>query len=177
MSLARIVFCLAISLFLACSAEPVHEEPAQAPVLSTNVVQLFGGAKAVEIIQSPDTVNAYRQPPESYPQRLLSDFKILSGPIAVAEAERKNLQSVLLANDSYLWDVAKGCEPDYGVRIEFSKGDDKLDVLFCFGCSQLQIYRNGESLAGEEFDPIEKKLTEIAKRIFPDDEVIQSLGE
>jgi len=174
---ARDVLCLVIPMFLACSAEPVHQEILQPPQVSKNVVKLFGGEQAVEIIQNADTVNAYRQPQKSYHQRLLSDYEILSGPVPVAETEQQQLLIALLANDSYMWEVAKGCAPDYGVRIEFSKGGDKVNVLFCFGCSQLQVYRNGKSVKGEEFDPIEKKLIEITKRIFPDDKAIQALDE
>lgn len=173
----RIVFYFVIPMFLACSPEPASEEAPSTPQVSQNVVELFGGEQAVEIIQNAETVNAYRQPPKSYHQRSLSDYEVLSGPVPVSEAERKELLNALLANDSYMWEVAKGCEPDYGVRVEFSKGDEKVDVLFCFGCSQLQVYRNGKSISGEEFDPIEEKLTEIAKRIFPDDKAIQALGE
>ncbi len=164
-------------MFLACSAEPVIEKTAQPLTVSTNVVKLFGEAETVEIMQNPDTVKAYRQPQESYLQKLISDYDVLTGPILVAEAEKKELQQLLLADDSYMWKVAKGCEPDYGVRIEFSQGDDKVDVLFCFGCSQLQIYRNGKSVSGEDFDPIEKKLIKIVQRIFPEDRAIQELDE
>lgn len=177
MRLTKIIFCLVIPMLLACSKGPASEETSQIPQVSKNVVKLFGGEQAVEIIQNADRVDAYRQSPESYHQSLLSEYKILYGPVVVVEAEKKELQLALLANDSYMWDVAKGCEPDYGVRVEFSRGVERVDILFCFGCSQLQIYRNGKSVSGEDFDPIEKKLINIAQRIFPEDQAIQELGE
>ena len=82
---------------------------------------------------------------------------------------------MLLNRATYSWDSAKSCKPNYGVRIQFNSGDDRVDVLLCFECRILAVYHNDKSGGGEDFDNANPALIAVVKRLFPDDREIQNL--
>lgn len=57
--------------------------------------------------------------------------------------------------------------PSYGVRIRFYAGADEIDVLLCFHCNLLAVYRNGVLTGGEGFDFIRPVLVRTVKSLFP----------
>lgn len=166
---------LALFLMLGSCTSTTQENGAVKKQVSSKVTELLGGIEVVSVIQNSDSVSAFLLPQKSFHQKTLDSYTMRLGPVKLNDSQRTQFVDLLLSKRSYLFDVAKGCEPDYGVRIEFLSGEDRVDVLLCFGCSQLQIYRNGQSLAGGPFDPAAKDLTEFVKEIFPDDELIQTL--
>jgi len=154
-------------LLLACSAGCSDSARSLTP--------LFGSSQAIDTVKNASTVRAFRLPSPSYYNESLSDYETTAGPINVAEASASQLRSLLLDPTVYDWESAKGCEPDYGVRIQFQHGTDEVDVLLCFACDILTVYHNGKAVGGEDFDEISSQLVAIAKDLFPDDEAIQSL--
>ena len=161
-------------LFAGCSSSEVKESQPEQSV-SKSVVELLGGQDVVAVINNAEIVSGYLLPQKSYHQESVENYKMRLGPIELTASQKTKLSKLILSKESYIFDVAKGCAPDYGVRIEFQKGENHVDLLFCFGCSQVQVYKNGKSLSGGEFDPVEKQLAELMKEIFPEDELIQSL--
>lgn len=141
---------------------------------SPKVIKLFGKG-AVEVLAKPDKVNAYRLPKKSYQVKTVKEFKMTTGPVALEKSLFSETSRVLLDSKSYQWDVAKGCLPDYGVRMEFIQGDKTADVFFCFGCDILTLYYQGKPIGGEDFDIVRPKLVSIVKKIFKDDKLIQEL--
>ena len=127
------------------------------------------------IIDAPATTDAFRLTQPSYHQKSIEDYKMASGPITVDTNTSQELANVLLDDSTYLWDLGKGCEPDYGVRVRFVQSDDTVDVLFCFACDILSVYFNGDLVGGEDFDDARLKMVAIMKELFPQDDVIQSL--
>ncbi|MEJ7594994.1 MAG: hypothetical protein WKF77_26000 [Planctomycetaceae bacterium] len=85
------------------------------------------------------------------------------------------LRSTLLDASSYEWDSVKGCIPTPGVLIQFKKGSEVVDVLFCFECDNLAAYYNGVIAGGEDFDNARGTFLSVIKELFPDDNVIQEL--
>jgi hypothetical protein len=61
------------------------------------------------------------------------------------------------------------------VRIDFTRGKNQLQVLFCFECDTLAGALNGEIDGGEDFDSARHFLIREIRSIFPDDSVINSL--
>ncbi|MGC1272412.1 MAG: hypothetical protein WBC44_01800 [Planctomycetaceae bacterium] len=145
------------------------------------VAEMFGGRDGLKTLTEPDKVEAYRLrplPQDKQGRRTpLKEFQILSGPVTVPKESAKNVARSLLSYDSYEWDSAKGCLPIYGVRLSFARGDDRVDVLLCFQCDVLLVYRNGKITGGEDFDAIRPVLVRTVKPLFPDDEVVQGLKE
>ena len=152
-------------LFAGCSSSEVKESQPEQSV-SKSVVELLGGQDVVDVINNAEIVSGYLLPQKSYHQESVENYKMRLGPIELTASQKTKLSKLILSKD---------CAPDYGVRIEFQKGENHVDLLFCFGCSQVQVYKNGKSLSGGEFDPVEKQLAELMKEIFPEDELIQSL--
>ena len=147
------------------------------PPIDPAVVEILGGKTAVDVLQNAETVQGSLQPAESYHEDDVSKYGTRLGPIELSAKQREQLTTLLLSRTSYLIGVGKGCEPDYGVRVTFRKGERTVDVLFCFGCEQLQTYVNGKSTSGGLFDPSTKDFLNVVQQIFPDDEAIQSLNK
>ena len=140
-----------------------------------NQAKLFGTGEAQDVIARPTKVRAYRLADNSFYQPAVADYKTTAGPIDVDDAVARETSQLLVDVDSYLWDTAKGCEPIFGVRLEFTQGDKTADVFLCFECDILSVYYQGKPVGGEDFDRIQPQLVGIVKQIFPDDETIQSL--
>lgn len=136
--------------------------------------KLFPPAAAA-IIKSPTTVTAYRLADSSFYQTKVADYKTKGDSVDVAGETSKSLSAALLDPRGYLWDLAKACEPIYGVRLQFARNDESVDVVFCFECNILTVYHNGAALESEDFDPLRPALIAAMKKIFPDDGEIQSL--
>lgn len=145
------------------------------------VAKMFGGRDGLKALTAPDKVEAYRLRP--LPQEMqgrrtpLTKFPILSGPVAVPKESTDKIARTLLSDESYEWESAKGCLPYYGVRLSFTRSDDQVDVLLCFQCDVLLVYRNGKITGGEDFDAIRHVLVRTVKPLFPDDKVVQGLKE
>lgn len=142
-----------------------------------DIPKLFGGSDGVQLVRQATSVRAYRVVGTSEFHKSLDKYEMQGEPAEVSASQAKALQDLLLDHDSYKWNVAKSCLPIYGVRAQFLKGDQAVDVLFCFECNVLAVFRNGRFVAGEDFDPIRGPLLEIVKPLFPDDEAIQELEE
>ena len=143
--------------------------------MTDRVSEMFGGSQAIDTVTSPDAVRAFRLPKDSYFQKALDDYEMESGPVDVSTDAAVELATLLLDDGAYEWDSAKGCEMDFGVRLQFEKDDTLVDVLLCYDCRILAVYLDGESVGAEDFDAIESQLIRIAKGVFPNDEVIQQL--
>jgi len=145
-----------------------------------NVEAIFGGADALKIVTGPERVIAERiAPPESEKpgERKLADYRATSKPITVPNDMSQQLGAALASPDSYRWKTTKGCIPRYGVRLSFSKGADRIDVYICFSCNILLVAQNGVTKGGEDFDDARPVFVRAAKKLFPDDMVIQQLPE
>ena len=138
---------------------------------------VFGADGAQDVIAKPTKVQAYRLADMSFYKPTVDDYKTTAGPIDVSEALAQQTSKLLLDTDSYLWDIGKGCEPLFGVRLSFTQGEKQTDVFFCFECDILAVYFQGKPVGSEDFDKIRPQLVKIMKQIFPDDAVIQGLKD
>lgn len=144
------------------------------------VARVFGGARGASILKHADGVEAYRigQVPDiidKWPDLALNDHPIEKGPLAVSQADVETLVTTLLDEKSYVWDAAKACIPQPGVRIDFIRGNDRLSVLLCFECNIVETYLNEKFAGGEDFDFAQPTLVRIVHTLFPNDPKIQSL--
>ena len=93
-------------------------------------------------------MKAFRLASPSDYHESLSDYETTAGPIDVADAAASQLRTLLLDPSAYDWESAKGCIPDYGIRIQFQHETDEVDVLLCFACEILTVYYNGKVVGG-----------------------------
>ena len=146
-----------------------------AAVVSPEVTRLFGGNAAITLLRQAEQVAAYRLVDRSYFQDTVDKYHVAKGPIKVAASVKDDLLKTLLDKGTYLWEQSKGCEPDYGVRLQFARDKHSIDILICFKCETLTVYTNGKAGSGEDFDGGSAQLAAIAKALFPADDAIQSL--
>ena len=147
---------------------------------SENVNTLFGGSDGLQVVLKPEKVEAYRvaplhNMPKGEDPKTIGGAGMLSGPVTVDEESSRELTEILRNPGTYDWDSAKGCKFDPGVVVRFASKLSTIDVVFCFHCEELQIWRDGARVGGEDFDAASHKLAAIMKRIFPEDPEIQSL--
>ena len=178
-------FALMALFVLGCSNESLQTSiPPSDFKPSSQVVDLLGGPTSINTVQNATLVSALRiQPPADDASegsiKQLSGYKILSGPVVVPNQFLIELRKSILDGESYAWNAAKAAcgPPNYGVRFQFLRDDEALDILVCFQCDIVGIYHNGNLVADMEFDAMRPQLVRIAKALFPGDAVIQSLPE
>jgi hypothetical protein len=145
------------------------------PAPTPELLKLYGGRNGFAVIQKPDRIEAFRV---SDPKRSNEPI-VTEGPVAVTATVAQELVSVLSSHQAYGWDYAKGCVPEWGVRLAFYRGTDRVDILLCFQCDLLMVSLNGTETTRdvEDFDPIRPNLVRAIKQIFPNDPALQSLPE
>lgn len=150
------------------------------------VVDLLGGPAAYALIDAPTgdaRVEAYRILPPHLAGEIpvpadsieLHGHQVLAGPVSVDAESIALLSDVLTSDGTYEWDMAKACEFMPGVAIRYVQGELQVDVLLCFSCDELGVYRNGKMVDIEDFDTRRADLVTVAKRLFPADEKIRAL--
>jgi len=137
------------------------------------VVQDFlGGQAAYTAVANPDRVSAWLL--SSSPDA--PETKTIRSPVMVLNPATAPLLSQALTDfNSYAWLRDKGCTPDYGVGLRFSKGAENVDVLWCYNCDHLQVIYNGRS-ADKDCDAARPALVRAIQSVFPNDPVIRSLS-
>lgn len=143
------------------------------------IAKLYGGPGSVELLTSPERVEAFRvdpmpaepQPGESY----LGHYRITAGPLDVPADARAELSSILADPDTYDFYRAKDCKFLPAVGFRFHRQVSYLDVALCFSCDELMIFRQGRVVNLEDFDDARPRLVALVKRLFPDDEDLQGL--
>ena len=149
-----------------CSAASGSDEPIQELTGSDEPLQELTGGN-LQTIKFPDSVVVKRIKSTRGAEQALSEFKPLAGE------QLKQIQTLLSDTDSFEWDSSKDCMLSPGVLIVFSKGSAKSEVRICFDCLMLGFTPGN----WEDFDPVEKKLIDWAKSVFPNDEEIASLKQ
>jgi hypothetical protein len=140
---------------------------------------VFGSRRSLEIVQRPERVEASRlkadfeEPLET--KKDLANYPTIGMAIDVPTDIASRVGAKLSARESYLWNAAKACIPQYGVRMSFFRGNERVDVLFCFECDILVVFHNGRLTGGGSFDYAHNALLDDVKRLFPDDAAIQAL--
>jgi len=153
-------------------------EPTGSPA---QLADSFGGSDVIAALRDANEVVAYhisdeKSGPTSRRAAPL-DYKIIDGPRTVDPCQISELKSALLDPESYLLGSTKACTFDPGVRVSLHHASDEIDILFCFSCDQLNVYRNCTLVGGKDFDPGRAKFVAFAKRTFPNDPIIQAISE
>jgi hypothetical protein len=98
----------------------------------------------------PDAIAGYR-------------WKTRGAPLGPAEVEA--FKGLVLAAESYVFDVAKKCAfvPDHAFR--FLGGGGSVVVLVSFRCD-MWAFRHGDRQVVEDFDPVRDRLKAIVGTVF-----------
>ncbi len=148
----------------------------------------LGGKRVLDTIKHADRIEAYRLRPQfvddsahlleedDRERTKASDYEVVGDAVDVPDDIAKRFAAILDAPESYLWDMASGCVPDYGVRLSFVRDSERVDVLFCLECDLLSVFRNDRARGGADFSPAHGRLVAEFKKLFPDDRAIQGLS-
>lgn len=155
-------------LFVVATTIQAADKPAR------TAADVLGGDEIVQAIRNAKEVRVYRLKAQSI-QRKPDEYVATAGPVAVDAIVAAQLAKALSAYESYERELAVGCEPQFGVRTTHVAEGATIDVVYCFDCDTLVVYRNGEKVGDALFIPGRKPLVAAVKQMLPKDEVIQGL--
>jgi hypothetical protein len=139
------------------------------------VASLFGTQGTLDVVKEPDLVTAFRLSPNRFNERMIKDYQVSAGPLPLPRPMAAEFAATLTDATSYRWNEAKACEPDYGVRLQFERGEQTVDVLLCLECLILAVHVDGQPIGQGNFDNAAPRIIGLVKQIFPDDPKIQAL--
>ncbi len=161
-----------------------------APLQLTNAVELLGplprkshyiegmvgGKDAYKTVALPDKVEAWLLNGEGAGENI-DPLANRTGAVELKTADAKQFSDTLLNFDSYAWETAKLCSPNFGVRLRFTRGDDTVEFLLCYECKILEVSHNGNPQAQEmNFDYAQIALIKAIQSVFPEDNAIKKLS-
>ena len=133
---------------------------------------IFGGKNAYEAIANPDHAEVWLLSSNSSGEDHPGQKKERAGPVTLKAEWIRGFSAPLLDFNSYVWGMMKGCIPDYGARLRFTRGNDVVEVLLCYECDMLQVTFNGVvqngQLQGENFDHAHNALVKALQAVFHD---------
>jgi hypothetical protein len=137
------------------------------------VEEFLGGKAAYDTVAHPDHVLIWLTggPTDDL------ESKTNHTPAIAADATTAAAVSRALTDfNSYSWLEEKGCQPDYSVRLRFTKGAEIVDFAWCYQCDHLQVTYNGRS-ADKDCDAARSALARAIQSAFPKDEIVKELGQ
>lgn len=142
------------------------------------------GADIVAVVEAADKVESFRIREDfaTAKDKQSPDTKRIAGRLLLGKGKplsakhRDQLKQLVLSDSSYLFEVAKGCEPVPGVIFRLHHKDRYVDVVLCYECKMWGFAASGgKREKWEDFDPVARQLIKLAQVAFPDDKVIQEL--
>jgi hypothetical protein len=163
------IFVISVAAVLAALCTVWGEDP---------LIKRFGD-EGVELLLKPEKVKAYRLRPTAsesdiHVGRSVDEYPIVGESVAIPALTTEQLIALLSQPER---ELAKACIPAPGVRLDFIRGSETLQVLLCFECKILIVYQDGKLVGGGDFDSSYVDLLRAVKAIFPNDPEIQALKE
>ena len=149
----------------------------EGPLIDKRVAKLFGGIEGLTAVTGATKVEAFRVTPygdTKEGREKLGGYPITSAALKVDPKLAAGLARFLTAPGTYGLKYHKACKFAPGVLLRFTKDKSTTDILLCFSCDQLAIYR-GKTRTGFEDFRNRKELVGLVKKVFPDDDEIQKL--
>jgi len=146
---------------------------------SRRIEKLFGGPDNVDIVASPERVEAFRLRPPSPGERIehYNEWPVLGGAVRVPADVAARFSRGLTRDSTYpLWEDVKGCDPRPGFLLRFMADGRHVDVVFCFECAILFTYRGSESIWYANFDESTQAIASLFLQVFPRDPALVRLA-
>jgi hypothetical protein len=166
--MGRMKRILALALLLAAGCLP--EQSAGAGPMA----RLFGSQENVDIVASPDYVQAFRLRPES--GLAYADYPVVVGPVKVPSSIASRFSNGLTNRATYdHWDQPKACEPRPGLKLRFVRDGRGVEVVFCLECDILFTSRGDVSIGYANFDEHHDQIVKLFIEMFPNDATLPPL--
>ncbi len=135
----------------------------------------LGGPDVLATIKTAETVTAQRidsTPPEKGP-RVITE---LGSPFTVPAEQAAALKSAFSQGATYL-SPSKTCQFRANVRYGFVTPKDKIEIVLCFGCGELEVWRGKDLVSFGPFDGGYGRILAITKQLFPQDEFLAAFTD
>jgi hypothetical protein len=97
--------------------------------------------------------------------------------VSVPEANTSALRELLLSGKTYDWKAGSGGRrPQFYLRLRFHRGDELINVDFCFMCHVLSLTRQGEELGHANFSRNSDLFLQAFLQLFPEDKPLQQVA-
>jgi hypothetical protein len=143
-------------------------------------VKRFLGDKTAEIVEKATRVEVFRinsqrtnEPGDKY----IAGYKITAKGKKQGMKFAAKVRAALFDEKTYLGQSARCYEP--GVAFRVWHGEEAVEVIICFRCTNFEVLRKGAPLTAERnlfgFGPGLQPFLALAQEALPNDRVIQSL--
>ena len=137
------------------------------------VEEFLGGKTAYDTVARPDHVLVWLL---GGPPGDLESKTNRTSAIAVDATTAAAFSRAFTDFNSYSWLEEKGCQPNYGVTVRFTKGTEIVNVAWCYECDHMQVTHNGQS-ADKDCAAARFTLVRAVQSVFPKDEHIKDLSQ
>jgi hypothetical protein len=149
------------------------------PGPSTRIDKLFGGPDNVDIVASPERVEAVklRRPGRDEAGKPYNQWPGIGAPVRVPSDVASRFSRGLTSKSTYpRGDTPKACDPTPGYMLRFTADGRSVEICFCFECNILFTYRGSESLWYANFDESEKVIAALFLKVYPADEDLRRIA-
>ncbi len=136
----------------------------------------LGGVPIFQIIKNATNVTAQRvdskkpATPDKQPELI-----ILGEPFPVTADQAEELKKIFTTGTTYVA-PSKACLFRANVRYGFATGDQKVELVLCFGCGEVEVWQDGKMVSFSPFDAAYEQLINVTKAIFPKDEFLSKFN-
>lgn len=149
------------------------EKPPQEIPSDLSLAQALGGGYLVfRVLKAPEHGSVFQVEGDGFAPNVRT-VQVVDGPIALGPELLQRVSDELSTPANYDLRGAKGCLPNWHVRIHFERGADTVDVLLCLHCAQMQTYRDGVRVGYVEFDPGKARFVALARDLLPNDAALR----
>jgi len=141
--------------------------------------KLFGGADNLDIVASPERVDAFklRRPGRDEPGKSYNQWPVIGAPVRVPSDVASRFSRGLTSEATYpRFDMPKACDPVPGYMLRFFADGRSVDVCFCFECQILFTYRGPDSIWYANFDESTPAIASLFLKVYPADEDLRRLA-
>jgi len=131
----------------------------------------LGGQEVLAAVRSAPAVQVQRvdsPDPSTYAEGERPPILELGKPFPVPAEAAAELRKILTEGRTYLA-PPKRCRFRANVRYLFEGTGSPVSLVLCFGCGELEVWRDGQMLAFSPFDAAYGRLLAVSQRLFPDD--------
>jgi hypothetical protein len=148
-----------------------------------SVAELFATPENLRIVRSADRVDAcilkHIEPttkPDGSIDRSTERYEEATF-VSVPVANAGTLRELLMSGKTYDWKAGSGGRrPQFYLRLRFHRGDELINVDFCFMCHVLSLTHKGEELGHANFSHNSDLFLQVFLQLFPEDKPLQQVA-
>jgi hypothetical protein len=132
-------------------------------------VDAFGGPEVLAIVQQAEKVIAHRIEADAGTYLRTREYTVAGDGVVLSEKDARDLIATIMDPALYEWQDAKSCLPRPGIRFQFHRGGEVVDMPVCLECAIFMVDYKGKPVGGQNCDAAVTKLLDLAVRLFPKD--------